>query len=145
MVLMFNLSIPKDLSRRTCVLSSGLRRLLSSNSSPTDYNQDESHYHPLPSPNHIPPVQMPLPAQQLLSLTMSVGLNIPPPPCLPVYSTSGFNVMSILVRIATCSHPKIILGPIDLACSFVMVDIRQFDWPIVYASPSLRSTKIMKS
>ena len=32
MALMFNLSVPKDLSRRTCVLSSGLKRLLSCNS-----------------------------------------------------------------------------------------------------------------
>ena len=137
MVLMFNLSVPEDLSRRACVLSSGRKNLLSCNSSPIDY--------PLPNPNHIPPVQMPFPAQQLLSLTTSVGLNIPPPPCLPVYSTSGFDVMSILARIATCSHPKIILGPVDLACSFVVVDVRRFDWPIVYTSPSLWSTKIMKS
>ena len=142
---MFNLSVPKDLLRRTCILSSGLRRLLSSNSSPIDYNQDESHYHPLPSPNHIPPIQMPLSTQQLLSLTTSVGLNIPPPPCLPMYSTSGFNVMSILTHIATRSHPKIILGSIDLACSFVVVDICRFNWPIIYVSPSLRSMKIMKS
>ena len=72
MVLMFNLSVPEDLSRRTCVLSSGRKKLLSCISSPIDYNQDESHYHPLPIPNPIPPVQMPLSAQQLLSLTTSL-------------------------------------------------------------------------
>ena len=145
MVLMFNLSVPEDLSRRACVLSSGRKNLLWCNSSPIDSNQDESHSYPLPNPNHIPPVQMPLSAQQLLSLTTSVGLNIPPPLCLPVYSTSGFDIMSILAHIATRSHPKIILGPVNLACSFVVVDVRRFDWPIVYASPSLQSTKIMKS
>ena len=106
------------------------------NCSPIDYNRNESHYHPLPNPNHIPPVQMPLSAQQLLSLTTSVGLDVPPPPCLPVYSTSGFDVMSILARVATRPHPKIILGPVDLTCSFVVVDVRRFDRPIVYASPS---------
>ena len=84
MVLMFNLSVPRDLLRRTCVLGSRLRRLLSCNSSPINYNQDESHYHPLPNPSHIPPIQMPLSTQQLLSLTTSVGLNVPPPPCLPI-------------------------------------------------------------
>ena len=107
MVLMFNLSVPEDLSRRTCVLSFGCKRLLSCNSSPIDYNQDESHYHPLPNPNHIPPIQMPLSAQQLLSLTTSVGLNAPPPPCLPIYSTSGFDVMSILARVATRPHTSL--------------------------------------
>ena len=80
---------------------------------------------------------MPLSSQQLLlSLTTVVGLNVPPPPCLPVYSTSGFDVMSILARVATLPHPKIILGPVDLTCSFVVVDVRRFDRPIVYASPS---------
>ena len=74
------------------------------NSSPINYNQDELHYHPLPNPSHIPPIHMPLSAQQLLSLTTSVGLNVPPPPCLPIYSTSGFEVMSILTRVATRLH-----------------------------------------
>ena len=127
-VLMFNLSVPEDLSRRACVLSSRHKNLLSCNSSPIDY--------PLPNPNHIPPVQMPLSAQQLLSLITSVGLNVPPPPCLPIYSTSGFDVMSILARVATRPHPKIILGPVDLICSFVIVDVRRYDRPIVYPSPS---------
>ena len=136
MVLMFNLSVPEDLSRRACVLSSGRKNLLWCNSSPIDSNQDESHSYPLPNPNHIPPVQMPLSAQQLLSLTTSVGLNVPPPPCLPVYSTSGFDVTSILARVATHSHPKVILGPVDLTCSFVVVDVRRYDRPIVYDFPS---------
>ena len=110
MVLMFNLSVPEDLSRRTCVLGSGRKRLLSCNSSQIDYNQDDSHSYPLPftpNTNPIPPVQMPLSAQQLLSLTTSVGLNVPPPPCLPIYSTSGFEVMSILARVATCPHTSL--------------------------------------
>ena len=152
MVLMFNLSVPEDLSRRTCVLGSERKRLLSCNSSQIDYNQDDSHSYPLPftpNTNPIPPVQMPLSSQQLLlSLTTVVGLNVPPPPCLPAYSTSGFDVMSILPRVATLPHPKIILGPVDLTCSFVVVDVRRFDRPIVYASPSFyqpTGTKIMKS
>ena len=79
---------------------------------------------------------MPLSAQQLLSLTTSVGLNVPPPPCLPIYSTSGFDIMSILARVATHSHPKIILGPVNLTCSFVVVDVCRYDRPIIYAFPS---------
>ena len=68
---------------------------------------------------------MPLSTQQLLlSLITGVGLNIPPPPCLPVYSTSGFDLMSIIARVATRApfknNPR----------------TRRFDRPIVYASPS---------
>ena len=42
--------------------------------------------------------------------------------------------MSILARVATCLHSKIILGPVDLTYSFVVVDVRRFDRPIIYAS-----------
>ena len=76
------------------------------NCSPIDYNQNESHSYSLPNPNHIPPAQMLLSAQQLLSLTTGVGLNIPLPPCLPVYSTSGFDLMSIIARVATRAPSK---------------------------------------
>jgi PAS domain S-box-containing protein len=55
---------------------------------------------------------------------------------LPVYSASGFDLLSILARVATRPHPKIVLGPVDLTCSFVVVDVRRFDHPIVYASPT---------
>ena len=80
--------------------------------------------------------RMPLAAQQLLSPTTSVGLNVPSPLGLPIYSASGFDLMSILARVATRPHPKIVLGPVDLTCSFVVVDVRRFDRPIVYASPT---------
>ncbi|EIM88698.1 uncharacterized protein STEHIDRAFT_166722 [Stereum hirsutum FP-91666 SS1] len=55
---------------------------------------------------------------------------------LPVYSTSGFDLLSILARVATRPHPKIMLGPVDMSCSFVIVDTRRYDSPVVYASPS---------
>lgn len=66
---------------------------------------------------------------------------IPPPSApsalgLPVYSTSGFDLLSILARVATRPNPKIALGPVDLSCSFVVVDVRRHDSPIVYASPT---------
>lgn len=53
----------------------------------------------------------------------------------PIYSTSGFDVLSIMARVATRPNPTLKLGPVDLSCSFLIVDIRRYDSPIVYASP----------
>ena len=55
---------------------------------------------------------------------------------LPVYSASGFDVLSILSRVVNRPNPTIQLGPVDLSCSFVIVDVRRYDCPIVYASPT---------
>ena len=64
--------------------------------------------------------------------------QFPTPPSLglPVYSSSGFDLLSILGRVATRPNPSITLGPVDMSCSFVVVDVRRYDSPIVYASPS---------
>ncbi|KZT00746.1 uncharacterized protein LAESUDRAFT_665406 [Laetiporus sulphureus 93-53] len=76
--------------------------------------------HPYGTPTPSPPTS--------LSLPTALGL--------PVYSTSGFDLLSILARVANRPHPKIVLGPVDLTCSFVVSDVRRYDSPIVYASPT---------
>lgn len=53
---------------------------------------------------------------------------------LPLYSLSGFNALPILSRVYNRPRPTISLGPIDMACAFVVADARQPDTPIVYAS-----------
>jgi PAS domain S-box-containing protein len=60
----------------------------------------------------------------------------PSPLGLPVYSSSGFDLLSILGRVANRPNKSINLGPVDMSCSFVVVDVRRHDSPIVYASPS---------
>lgn len=55
---------------------------------------------------------------------------------LPVYSASGYDVLSILSRVMSRPNPTIQLGPVDFACAFVIVDVRRHDCPIVYASPT---------
>ncbi|KAF9034194.1 hypothetical protein BDZ89DRAFT_1130746 [Hymenopellis radicata] len=55
---------------------------------------------------------------------------------LPVYSTSGFDILSVFGRVANRPNPQIQLGPVDLTSSFVVVDVRRFDQPIVYCSPT---------
>ncbi|KAG6914901.1 hypothetical protein DXG01_014640 [Tephrocybe rancida] len=77
----------------------------------------------------------PTPAPQL-SFPLSQQLTAPSPFGLPVYSASGFDVLSILSRVASRPNPQVILGPVDLTTSFVVVDVRRHDSPIVYCSPS---------
>jgi len=55
---------------------------------------------------------------------------------LPVYSTSGFDLMTILSRVASRSNPTICLGAVDHSCAFSIADVRRHDSPIVYASSS---------
>ena len=66
----------------------------------------------------------------------SLPITAPSPLGLPVYSASGFDVLSILSRVVNRPNPSIQLGPVDLSCSFVIVDVRRYDCPIVYASPT---------
>ncbi|KAJ7116130.1 hypothetical protein C8R43DRAFT_1242342 [Mycena crocata] len=55
---------------------------------------------------------------------------------LPVYSQSGFDVVALLSRVQRRPHPQIRLGPVDFTTSFVVVDVRRHDDPIVYCSPN---------
>ncbi|KAK7060789.1 hypothetical protein VNI00_000522 [Paramarasmius palmivorus] len=66
----------------------------------------------------------------------STGLNAPSPLGLPVYSASGFDLLSVMARVATRPDPKVVLGPVDLTSSFVVVDVRRHDNPVIYVSPT---------
>ncbi|EIW78744.1 hypothetical protein CONPUDRAFT_167667 [Coniophora puteana RWD-64-598 SS2] len=87
---------------------------------------------PLPSPEPSPHVHH-VP-HELISPPQIYGA--PSAGGLPVYSSSGFDLLSVLARVVTRPHPKIVLGPIDASCSFVVSDVRRHDAPIIYASPS---------
>ncbi|KAG1147567.1 hypothetical protein G6F37_005056 [Rhizopus arrhizus] len=105
-----------------------------------------SNSHKLQS-HAIPPPPLPVPSQP--SVIVSAP-RMPPaiPPALPastnndnearytgMYANTGFDMLSILSRLANRPNPQIDLGPVDLSCSFVVVDARQYDFPLVYASP----------
>ncbi|KAF3920718.1 hypothetical protein AA313_de0202848 [Arthrobotrys entomopaga] len=51
-----------------------------------------------------------------------------------IYSSSGFDMVGVLMRVATRSNPKINIGAVDMSCAFVVCDARKFDMPIVYCS-----------
>ncbi|KAJ3215452.1 blue light receptor [Dinochytrium kinnereticum] len=53
-----------------------------------------------------------------------------------MYSNSGFDMLDILSKVRNRPCPKIDLGPVDMSSSFLVVDARRYDLPIVYCSES---------
>lgn len=51
-----------------------------------------------------------------------------------LYAPSGYDMMSILIRVMTRANPVIELGPIDASCALILCDLQQPDCPIVYAN-----------
>ncbi|KAF3196119.1 blue light receptor [Orbilia oligospora] len=51
-----------------------------------------------------------------------------------IYSSSGFDMVGVLMRVATRPNPKINIGAVDMSCAFVVCDARKYDMPIVYCS-----------
>lgn len=50
------------------------------------------------------------------------------------YSSSGFDMLGVLTRVATRPNPDINLGSVDMSCAFVVCDVLKEDFPIVYCS-----------
>jgi len=50
------------------------------------------------------------------------------------YSATGFDMLAVLMRVATRPNPQINIGPVDLSCAFVVCDCQKHDLPIVYCS-----------
>ena len=50
------------------------------------------------------------------------------------YSSSGFDMLGVLMRVAMRPKPQINIGAVDMSCAFVVCDVTQHDIPIVYCS-----------
>lgn len=50
------------------------------------------------------------------------------------YSSSGFDMLGVLMRVATRPKPQINIGAVDMSCAFVVCDVQKHDLPIVYCS-----------
>ncbi|KXT04460.1 hypothetical protein AC579_629 [Pseudocercospora musae] len=50
------------------------------------------------------------------------------------YSSTGFDMLGVLMRVATRPNPEINIGSVDLSCAFVVCDAEKDDFPIVYCS-----------
>lgn len=62
-----------------------------------------------------------------------------------LYSTTGFDLLAVLTKVASRKNPTIDLGPIDLSCSFVVSDAQKEDMPIVYVSSTFETLTGYKS
>lgn len=50
------------------------------------------------------------------------------------YSSTGFDMLGVLMRVATRPDPQVDIGSVDLSCAFVVCDAEMDDIPIVYCS-----------
>lgn len=50
------------------------------------------------------------------------------------YSSSGFDMLGVLMRVAARPKPQINIGAVDMSCAFVVCDVTMHDIPIVYCS-----------
>jgi PAS domain-containing protein len=50
------------------------------------------------------------------------------------YSSTGFDMLGVLMRVASRPDPEIDIGSVDLSCAFVVCDAEMDDIPIVYCS-----------
>ncbi|KAL5116818.1 hypothetical protein ACEQ8H_005299 [Pleosporales sp. CAS-2024a] len=50
------------------------------------------------------------------------------------YSSTGFDMLGVLMRVAARPDPQIDIGSVDLSCAFVVCDAEMDDIPIVYCS-----------
>ena len=56
------------------------------------------------------------------------------PQYLNAYSSTGFDMLGVLMRVATRPRAQINIGAVDMSCAFVVCDVTQHDTPIVYCS-----------
>ncbi|KWU42761.1 hypothetical protein RHOSPDRAFT_20641 [Rhodotorula sp. JG-1b] len=90
----------------------------------------------MPSLSHnLPPAQ---PPTEIFNPT-ALGLPAPPAPGASsnfagLYSSSGFDMLGVLARVAARPNPQIQIGPVDSSCAFAVVDARRFDQPLVFVS-----------
>lgn len=68
------------------------------------------------------------------SLGLPVGDQLFPQALPGLYSSSGFDMLGVLARVVARPNPQINIGPVDTSCSFLVVDARRYDMPIVFAS-----------
>ncbi|KAL8674743.1 MAG: hypothetical protein Q9168_000827 [Polycauliona sp. 1 TL-2023] len=70
--------------------------------------------------------------------TISPGQNMAAQSVIPqyknAYSSSGFDMLGVLMRVAARPKPQINIGAVDMSCAFVVCDVTQHDIPIVYCS-----------
>ena len=79
-----------------------------------------------------------LPRHQSTFTTGAPAPNDGTQPAIPqypnAYSSTGFDMLGVLMRVATRPNAQINIGAVDMSCAFVVCDVTQHDTPIVYCS-----------
>lgn len=80
----------------------------------------------------------------------ALGLPVPPPTGMTnnfagLYSSSGFDMLGVLARVAARPNPQLQIGAVDTSCAFLVVDARKWDQPIVFASDTFTKMTGYKS
>lgn len=102
--------------------------------------RDMSNFSDPPEPPPLPPqessttnldvsivAEKPIPGQSMAAQTVI-------PQFKNAYSSSGFDMLGVLMRVAARPKPQINIGAVDMSCAFVVCDVTQHDIPIVYCS-----------
>ncbi|KAI9287635.1 hypothetical protein BC943DRAFT_358154 [Umbelopsis sp. AD052] len=92
----------------------------------------------IPIPSSQPPIMGPSPPT-------SFGLGTDDSKLTGLYSSSGFDMATILAKVVSRPNPQLNIGPIDMSCSFLVTDARQYDFPIVYVSPTFEKLTSYKT
>ena len=80
---------------------------------------------------------MPLPDTSITPVTTQEGSSDQQPVLQQfqnAYSSSGFDMLGVLSRVAARKNPFISIGAVDLSCAFAVCDVTLHDLPIVYCS-----------
>ena len=106
----------------------------------TQQLQEEPSFSEQPEPP--PPPQQPpvanLDVSTVADKPIPPGQNMAAQSVIPqyknAYSSSGFDMLGVLMRVASRPKPQINIGAVDMSCAFVVCDATQHDIPIVYCS-----------
>lgn len=84
------------------------------------------------------PAPMKLDVSNMADTPIPPGQNMAAQSVIPqyknAYSSSGFDMLGVLMRVAARPKPQINIGAVDMSCAFVVCDVTQHDIPIVYCS-----------
>ena len=91
---------------------------------------------PPPPPSQDTPLRMPAVTSSATAPEIENATKAEPksPNYKNIYSSSGFDMLGALMKVATRKNPEINIGKVDMSCAFVVCDITQADVPIIYAS-----------
>ncbi|KAG0647420.1 White collar 1 [Hyphodiscus hymeniophilus] len=105
-------------------------------SSMVDFNSPVSASIPPPMPSQEPAYSAPpeTPTTSAPDIEIATKLEPKSPNYQNIYSSSGFDMLGALMKVATRNDPEINIGKVDMSCAFVVCDITQPDIPIIYVS-----------